>query len=364
MMILPRPDYTYYPAGQAVQEYRILVPGLIESCRDVRFAGPMKNIKYEYLPRDQVHPEAAWGQILAEENLTTGQKVSEIEYPVYNFYQEWDPGWRVEHRPRNVSGAATRRFEYGGGEIGSSTDFQNHASTLSYADAGDQLNYFKYLKDARQNTTTLKKNGNTGALISVTHPPTYPGENSSISYGYSDQHFPYYLVSKSDERAAFPGDSQHTVFYDRDTTRNRIWRVRYPDGGLEQFTYDEGAPNGFNLVTDHLMTSGGTEHFRYDGRGRKTLYWPPPTESDPNPGPNPGQHRTQYFYYDSGINTDRLRQVIDPRGNSTSYEYNGRGQVTKVIHDQDQTHAKLLLRRWHPGLDGRRKPPQRRGGRA
>ena len=33
-----------------------------------------------------------------------------------------------------------------------------------------------------------------------------------------------------------------------------------------------------------------------------------------------------------GPHTDRLHYVIDPRGKTTWYEYNGRGQVTKVIH--------------------------------
>ena len=326
-------EYTYYPAGQATQEYRVKLPGCVESCRDVRFAGPMKNIRYEYLKRDQNYPEAAWGQITAEENLTTGQKISEIEYPVYNPYQAWDPGWRIEHRPDG----ATRRFDYSGAELASYTDFTYpgepaHTSSIQYAVTPDGQNYYKTLTDARGKATRITKDGVTGAVLSIMH----PGDGSTINHTYSDPNNAYYLTSKTDERATTPGDPQHTIFYDRDA-KNRIWQVRYPDGAIERFIYDQGAPNGFNQVTDHLMTSGGTEHFRYDSRGRKTLYWPPPTESDPNSGPNPGQHHTQYFYYESGINTDRLRQVIDPRGNSTSYEYNERGQVTKVIHDQDGT---------------------------
>src|SRR5205814_4989106 len=41
---------------------------------------------------------------------------------------------------------------------------------------------------------------------------------------------------------------------------------------------------------------------------------------------------THYNYYQSGPNTDRVLNVIDPRGNATWYEYNGRGEVTKMTH--------------------------------
>ena len=49
----------------------------------------------------------------------------------------------------------------------------------------------------------------------------------------------------------------------------------------------------------------------------------------------PGGASHADFYYESGFQTDRLRQEIDPRGNATSYEYNRRGQVTKVTHEAD-----------------------------
>jgi hypothetical protein len=93
----------------------------------------------------------------------------------------------------------------------------------------------KYLADPRTNsitggpnTVTLKKNGKTGALISITHPPTSNELNLLISVGYSDDNLPYYLTSKQDERG-------NVTECHRDG-RNRIWHVNYPSHGVEEFT--------------------------------------------------------------------------------------------------------------------------------
>ncbi|MBA3883911.1 MAG: hypothetical protein H0X73_14685 [Chthoniobacterales bacterium] len=54
---------------------------LVHSCDDVRYAGPMKKIEYEYVQ----YPEAeSWGQLKKEKNATTHQTVSEIIYPPYD----------------------------------------------------------------------------------------------------------------------------------------------------------------------------------------------------------------------------------------------------------------------------------------
>jgi RHS repeat-associated protein len=155
------------------------------------------------------------------------------------------------------------------------------------------------------------------AVMSVTH-----HDHSRIVLGYTDNNYPYYLAWRRDE-------NDKTTFYDRDN-KNRIWQTRYPDGGVEIFTYDD---DNLGQVRTHQMTSGGTEHFRYDNRGLKTLSWPPATL----PGdPNPENHPTRYFYYGPGNGRndriDRLWYVIDPRGHTTTFDYNKRGQVTRVTH--------------------------------
>src|SRR4051812_25408368 len=48
---------------------------LLSTCNDVRYAGPMSKIRYEYMNNGTL------GQVKSERNLTTGQIVSQIAYP-------------------------------------------------------------------------------------------------------------------------------------------------------------------------------------------------------------------------------------------------------------------------------------------
>jgi RHS repeat-associated protein len=290
--------------------------GTIKTCHDVRFAGPMSKIEYEYaLPGGG--QAGAWirGQIKAERNMTTPQVVSSVDYQA-------GLADRTEIRPDG----ATRHFSYRGWDgLDSYTDFAYpgetaHNTTINFIDgaSGNPDHYLRMVTDARGHTTSTEKEKKIGAVMAVIH-----HNQSRVKYAYS-QPEPYYLISKTDE-------SEKTTYYDRDGA-NRIWQIRYPDGGVETFAY-EGNP--FGLVQKHGLTSGGVEEFRYDGRGLKTLSWLPATESDLDPSAHP----THYYYYFEG-NTptgrfdllDRLQLVVDPLGNHTWYDYNKRGQVTRVTH--------------------------------
>lgn len=323
--------YTYLPpAALTPGDWSHLMPGRVETCDDPRFSGAMQRIKYEYTPPwEMVAGDKIHGHIKAERNMTTNDIVSHMDYP--------NGGWftRVETR----GDGATRRFEYGDAELISYTDFAYpgqpyHTTTISFSSAQNPDHYWRVVKDARLHSTTTEKERSTGAVMAVIHPG-----GSSIKYTYDPPAnvsypvtFPFFVASKEDERTK-------VTYYDRDGA-NRVWRIRYPDDGTEFFTYDN---NPFGLVHEHTMTSGGIEVFEYDSRGLKTSYTPPATLSDPHPE----EHKTLYFYYGGpsgpGEGTeatgpmrpdlrDRLQRVIDPLGNSTWYEYNGRGQVTKLIH--------------------------------
>jgi RHS repeat-associated protein len=298
-----------------------VLDGLIRTCDDVRFAGPMKKIEYEFRPRSG---GAGWGQILREKNADNHQFLSELEYSVLI-----GESWRREHRPDG----STREFRYlNTWYLTSYSDFEGNWSQNAIIPVAPGNSHCQFT-DARLNTTDSEVEGISGfaRTVRVTHPAP---DNSFVTMTYSDPLRPHYLEYSTDENGK-------TTHYFRDGN-HRVWRIEYPDyptNGFEEFTY-----NNFDQILTHTMTSGGVEHFEYDNnnRGLKTLSWPPATSSDGNPGGHP----TQYFYYGgpSGPGEapesverpdliDRLRRVIDPRGNSTWYEYNPRGQVTRVSHD-------------------------------
>jgi len=279
---------------------------LVQTCDDVRFAGPMKKIQYEY-QADGGPYDVSWGQIKAERNATTGQVVSQLSPVPYE-----PTGWTAAHfqRTETRGDGATRLFQYspdGNGQLTGYTDFKGQTTQFAFPLTAPWGQYRKSVTDARGNTTSVDRDWISDVIRTIVHP-----DGSTQQFTYTNT---FYLASKTDQR-------NNTTYYDRDGS-NRIWQTRHPDGSTEQFSY-----NQFGQIETHTMTSGGVENIRYDGRGLKYISWPPATPSDPDPW----NHPTRYYYYQSGLNTDRLWYVVDPRGNATWYEYNGRGEVTKVTH--------------------------------
>lgn len=312
-------NVTYYGDSSLVATYSYQAPNvgdangppLLASCDDPMYPGPMKRISYVYATGNNPDGSAVvCGQISSENSSTTGQAVSSLTVN--------NPYTRTETR----GDGPFRTFTYQNGKVVNYTDFKGHTSIISY----DGNGFTSGFEDARHHYTSTQREGTIGALSVLTHPDP---EQSNQRFAYKQVNGgPYFLQIAGDER-----NFGSNTYFGRDDATNRvtqIWYPDYPNGPTEGFSY-----NGFGQIETHTMTSGGVENFRYDGRGLKYLSWPPATPSDPNPD----QHPTQYFYYTSGPQMDRLSSVMDPRGYSTSFEYNTRGQVTKVTHVQDGTYA-------------------------
>src|SRR5205085_8524978 len=181
----------------------------------------------------------------------------------------------------------------------------------------DANTYVNSVQDANGNTTTFTKTPLTGKLLSITHPPDATGVSSTVHYSYADPDTAFYLQSVTNELS-------HPTVYQRDSN-HRVKEIDYPDTAHETFSY-----NPFGQVLSHLMTSGGTERFEYDGRGLKQAYRDP-YHSFGNP--------TFWYQFDA---LDRVSGVTDSRGSgpgdanyTTNYEYNQRGQLTKITHPLD-----------------------------
>lgn len=288
---------------------------LLSTCDDPMYEGSMKRIAYTYQAWNNDDGTYTVGAI-GSENYFDGVNVG----PAVSTLTVNGPTTRTETRGDGPS----RTFNYEGGKLINFTDFKEHSSSILY----DGNGYVGSFTDARLHTTTTLREGIIGAISVLTHPD--PEQSTQrFDYKYADG-APYFMQIRGDERNV----NSNTYFTRPDTTNRvtKIWYPDYPNGPTEEFTY-----NGFGEVETHTMTSGGVQNFRYDSRGLKYLSWPPATPSDPHPE----QHPTQYFYYTSGPQMDRLWYVVDPRGYSTRFEYNVRGQVTKVTHDQDHSYAQL-----------------------
>src|SRR5438270_8134326 len=243
----------------------------------------MKRISYTYATGNNPDGSAAvYGQILSENSSATSQPVSTLTIN--------SPTTRTETRGDGPS----RAFNYNNGQLANYTDFKNQTSYLSY----DGNGYVSAFQDARNNVTSTSREPRIGALSVLTH----PGDNSTVSFGYTDANNPYYLSYRTDER-------WQTTWFTRNGN-HQVERIDYPNGGYETFAY-----NGFGEVYSHRMTSGGTETRYIDGRG---MMW-----ASNNPD------GTTYYYYDGN---DRLEHATDPRSNTTWFQYNSRGQVTLVTH--------------------------------
>src|SRR5882724_2993907 len=278
---------------------------VVQSCDDPRYAGPMKQIQYDYVNLSEASLQfVGRGQLKAEKNVY-GQVVSRINFPTsYTF-----PAF--QQRTETRGDGPSRFYDY----LASSwTDFKNHTFTSVSQSSPPGWRII----DARNNATTYEIEPVLGALKKITH----PGDGSTKEYIFTDSNNPYYHYGEKDENGNW-------TFFDRDPVNHRVTQIRYPDDSTEQFTY-----NGLGQVLTHQLRSGGTETFTYDTRGLKQTSYPPATESDPDPW----NHPTRYYYYQSGPNTDRLYEVEDPRENWTEYEYNPRGQVTHLQH-QDYSYV-------------------------
>ena len=279
---------------------------LLSTCDDPMYEGPMKRIAYVYATANDDGSSVVAGQIRSEnyfDGTNVGTAVSTLTVT--------GPTTRQETR----GDGPTRTFTYDGGKLISYTDFRGHLWSISY----DSNGYVWAFTDARGHTTTTLREGIIGAITVLTHPDP---EQSTQRFAYKDvDGAPYFMQIRGDER-----NFGSNTYFTRDPVTNRVTKIWYPDypsGPTEEFTY-----NGFGQVQTHTLPSGGVENFRYDGRGLKYLSWPPATPSDLSPE----QHPTRYFYYISGPQMDRLWHVNDPFGNATWFEYNVRGQVTKVTH--------------------------------
>jgi RHS repeat-associated protein len=360
--------YPYTPGG--FPQYA----AILSTCDDVRYEGPMRQIAYKY----QVTSDGTSTRILSENHLVNGQAAEVVS----SVTGDNSNGVAVETR----GDGPTRTFNYHrgcrppncpppdsdpcpgspfplDGKLTSYTDFQGHNTTLNYeADGGAGDGYISSVVDVNNHTTTYVRSGTWG-ITSIIYPATATEPNgSSISQTFwPDQGHPWYLLTRTNERG-------YTVQYHRNpanspTNPNAITEKDYLDANGATMESETFAYNNFGQMTVHHMRNGAYQYFQYDGRGL-LLQKTNPTWTFYSTFPSAQQEAiTQYSYYSAADTRggascaswiDRLKTEVDPRGNSTTYEYDnaydvngqnsgapsgipkaGRGLVTKIRYPQD-----------------------------
>ena len=354
--ISSRATYVYsdpFPlAPGVIQTY---VAGTVTTCDDVRYAGAMKKIQYQYATTADTGLPLVRGQIKAEINPTTGVAISRMTYPHWGGPNGVSPCQPTQacwvERTETRADGRTRKFTYNKGlssspELESYTDFADpnrgevhHITTITYSGAGiptapnmprvpsPSQHYFRTVRDALQHETTTEKEWNIGAVMAVIHPNL-----TRVEFTYEDPANPHYLATKKDER----GKITRYTRYTNDADKHRIQRIDYPDGGWEEFP----RYNAFAQVLTHKRPFDGQndayDHFQYDGRGRLWKQWVATPNSQWPPPDGPIYPYSRFEYYPTGPSTDRVYRSYDPLGHYTEFLYDQRGNVTRVTH-QDET---------------------------
>ncbi len=322
---------------------------LLITAKDPRYDGPMQYIRYDYaltgcLPTGRPHPQsepypgarydyfyASPTSIMAERDGKTGAYVSRFGIGCFD-------GTRTEYNGFN----GIRKFYYGrsatwpqsgahGYELAKVTDFYTGGNEAgadskrqSYLDGHPRQSW-----DGRGIATEFEHTDGTGLPSQIKHVSsdnsTYrwnrssPGNSEQRDASRVPNPHDRWLFSKTDEHT-------QTTTYTRDA-RRRVKRIDHPGGSFEEFHYDNDLPNGFNQVTSHLLASGATIHYEYDGRGLLQREW----------NSVEGYEARKEYTYDS---LDRVFTMQDGfarrynRAFSTRTTYNGRHQPLTVEYAQ------------------------------
>ncbi len=321
---------------------------------DPHFAGPMSRIHYTYqqagcawlsrpLPPNEPYVGATFDYLFKSPTVVAAEK-SVTDVPVSSFSIDCWGGTRLE---TNGLGG-TRKFYFGhsagdhgnyhcfGFELAKLTDFALNGNPTAPGVPSRTQNWY-----IGQPSETWDGRGIRTESV-VTDASDQPGEVhfADGSAAYYDRVNPGNSAARDGSRISNP--DTHWLFSSKDergklTTyrrdaRRRVTDVTYPDGSHELYAYDEGLATALNLVTTHTLPSGAVEHFGYDSRGRLTSQWNSVDDS---------AHSTNYTYYGPFNHpewADQVETMLEPRARgagktfSAKMEYNGRGQVTKVIY--------------------------------
>lgn len=297
---------------------------LIATCIDPMFDGALWKISYQFATG--TNPDGtsvASGQLYQEKHIN-GTPVSTLTVI--------GSGSRKETRGDNptFTGQPYRTFTYNNYRLVTTTDFKNIGGSQDY-DANNHY-YLKSITDRKGNITEYECSNLSGNTRHVKYPDT-PGDTlpgtptMALNYTYGDSsnddpnndnpNNPYYLFAVKNGR-------NFVNKYYRDTNK-QVKRITYPNHIFETFTFN---PYGQKLT--HTLRDTSVESWQYNDPahvGQASAFFD---------AANTTATPTTRFAYDL---FGRLWKATDGRGGSpgdpkytTTFEYNLRGQMTKLTH--------------------------------
>ena len=275
-------SYTY------TQTHDYNMPSLY-TANDPRYTDPVKFVRYQFNGNTVV------GFVTKETNQANGATIAEVK---------WGAN---EHTPKLVyPNGRVKKTVFSEGRMTKQTDSYGYSNAYIHSTNG--TGHLLSMKDKLNRVTTYTR-GFKGRLIAI----TYPG-GKSISWTRDNFNRP--LTVNENGRV-----TTHT--YD---TLGRRTRTDHPDSTFETWNY-----NTYGQPLSHRLRNGASESWTYDASGLKK------THTDAV-----GAVTTYRHFGDPGILTDfgpgsfgvanvagRLAAMVDAHGNTTSYRYNDRGQVTR-----------------------------------
>lgn len=302
---------------------------LLQTALDPHYGGAIVGIRYAYASNAPV------GQILEEQNLNTGARVSHLDITHPNAPAT------VSNETRGDGPA--RSFRYGENPaatgakpslLSSATDFEGNATSRTYTTQADKNTLGKgYLKTSTDTCGAVTSYVTEPILGQVTQVTLPDGRTRSAWWGGSDVSTgPYLLTQTRNER------NQYTVYH-RHSDTGLVCQIDYPaDGGYSYFTYHSFGGNGgaFYKVEYATDQRGARVDYHYDEPPTSAINhggsgYPGLLTSVTRNHDNAPTETTQLIY----DGWDRLIQSIDPRGLREQFYYNARHQLVQIVHLSD-----------------------------
>jgi RHS repeat-associated protein len=260
---------------------------LIGSVDDPRYPGSATRISYTY-------QNTGVDGFIHQEKSLTGATLVTLETP------------SATERTIVWANGLVEQLVYNGVQLVSRGNTTTGTSTASFFDNGFGMK--SGWTAANGGTTAYQRTWEFGAIKST----TLPG-GATRSRTFTDESRPFYVATETDELGRVTTTTRDSA--------NRPVRIDHPDGTYETFSY-----NGFGQVAQHRHRNGGIESFTYNASGQMTA------RTDAL------GHTTTHTYHTGATSPAGLMaSATDPRGFTTSFLYNDRGQLTRITNPDGST---------------------------